>query len=180
LTIFAGPLSFPFSSDNARGFELVGRFAYIWANAVWRKTPFVAMHTLRALGNVTEDEMTHLIHNDWIIPPSVARGGDDDVYRLTGPSRDPRWLMNLAKEWTTYAVEAAGTDTVKIGKALDVEKRLDNLQVASAAELILLGTKRGDHEKRIHDAIAAHRVAGEWFRLDDEVRRILRRERLAR
>jgi hypothetical protein len=84
---------------------------------------------------------------------------------------------------------------VKIGWSRNVAKRLEILAGANPRPLELLGTKvtkrlmRGPYgggnerwdeatwrmEERLHVHFQAQRVRGEWFRLDDRMRRFIRR-----
>ena len=75
-----------------------------------------------------------------------------------------------AHSWV-YFVEAVGLDLIKIGYALDLEKRFTNLMTSSPAALSLLGVLPGGprREMEIHDQLAAHRAHGEWFRKVPEV-----------
>lgn len=71
-----------------------------------------------------------------------------------------------------YFVRAGQTNTVKIGYATDVEKRLSNLQCASHHELRLIGHLPGsrDDEAGWHQRFAKERIRGEWFKLSARLR----------
>jgi hypothetical protein len=58
------------------------------------------------------------------------------------------------------------TKTVKIGSAVDAQRRLKHLQAASADPLVLLGVVPGaiPDEKRLQRKFMDHRERGEWFR----------------
>jgi hypothetical protein len=76
-----------------------------------------------------------------------------------------------------YFIEAEGVNLVKIGCTdRDVESRLRELQTASPHPLVLAGSTEGSHEleKHFHDAFAHLRTVGEWFRIDDELRFVMR------
>jgi hypothetical protein len=62
-------------------------------------------------------------------------------------------------------------DLVKIGYTAVLENRLNDLQVASPIELVVLATTPGgiELEQALHLQFAAFRVRGEWFRLDDDI-----------
>lgn len=66
---------------------------------------------------------------------------------------------------TLYAVIAATSRCVKIGRARDVRKRLATLQAGSPEHLEVLAYAPGyGHcERRLHDRYCAHRLHGEWF-----------------
>lgn len=70
-----------------------------------------------------------------------------------------------------YFIEAVGHDLIKIGYALDLQKRFTGLMTASPAPLTLLGVLDGGPrlEMEIHEKLAAHRSHGEWFRKTPEV-----------
>lgn len=147
-----------FANNHAR----VGRFVQHWCCAVWKKDP--TYHDWRD----DQDETGLAIRLGWIV-----RHGDG--LRLTGPLRDKRWLLGLSRSWTTYAITAADQDIVKVGKSTNVERRFEELQVASPHQLVLLGTRCGDHEQRVHRelrSLSLH-VSGEWFRLTDQSRAVL-------
>jgi hypothetical protein len=60
---------------------------------------------------------------------------------------------------------------IKIGIAVDPERRLASLQTAHAKPLHLLGSCPGGHflEVALHLRFARDRVHGEWFRPSDEL-----------
>lgn len=70
-----------------------------------------------------------------------------------------------------YFIEAVGLDLVKIGYAVDLEKRFTNLMTASPAALTLLGVLPGGAklEMELHAKLADHRAHGEWFHKTPEV-----------
>lgn len=149
----------PFFSDKQ---ERVGAWVHYWCHAVWKKNPSYFWRE--------DSETINLaLRSGWL----VRRRGK--LY-FTGPNKDRRWLLDQRTSWTTYAIEAANQYLVKIGKATNVERRLDNLQVASPHDLRLLGSVSGDHEKRLHRELQRHRVGGEWFSLNAETQAVLRRE----
>lgn len=74
-----------------------------------------------------------------------------------------------------YFIEAEGLDLVKIGLADDPRKRLAMLQVGSPVRLILRGVQCVDDaagwEAEKHKRYRHLRTHGEWFSIDDELRR---------
>lgn len=73
-----------------------------------------------------------------------------------------------------YFVRAG--DAVKIGVTTEPKSRMRSIATGSPAELQVLGMRwfpsEADayaEERRIHGALAAHRVNGEWFRLGSDV-----------
>lgn len=156
MSIFGDPM---FSSDYSR----VGRWVHMWTHAVWKKDP-----TFRPFYEDRDEKTIELaLICRWIVR---QRGKT----RLTGPFRDPKWLLDVPKKWTTYAIEAVGQGLVKVGHTIDVVRRLDELQVASPHELRLLGVIDGDYEKAIHREIRDHWQGGEWFALNDVTAAILK------
>lgn len=76
-----------------------------------------------------------------------------------------------------YAIRAVGTDYIKFGHAVDVQTRLDTLQIGCPFELELVAACDGDHRTetwihwRLCKAKAWHR--GEWFKDCEEVKKII-------
>ncbi len=68
---------------------------------------------------------------------------------------------------------------VKIGTATDVGRRMASLQTASPVPLKLLGVMKGGAplEQQIHEQFRDLRVRGEWYRLTDELRDLIRTRR---
>jgi hypothetical protein len=65
-----------------------------------------------------------------------------------------------------YFIHCIGTQFCKIGVAINVNKRLANLQCANPHELRVLATRPGDRdlEMTLHTYFRYKRVRGEWFR----------------
>lgn len=67
-----------------------------------------------------------------------------------------------------YFVRATTMGLIKIGATLDVNDRLQSLQVGSPDKLVLMGAiydkEAFDIERRLHARFTAHRSHGEWFR----------------
>lgn len=76
-----------------------------------------------------------------------------------------------------YFIQAGDNGPIKIGIARNPRKRLRQLQTANPERLRLLGTIDGDLEveRRIHSELEDWRLAGEWFRADEEVKVATRR-----
>lgn len=70
---------------------------------------------------------------------------------------------------TVYVIGADGVSLVKIGRAVNVAHRLQNLQSGSPVKLILLGVFEGRDgrvlERSLHTELAPARRHGEWFDL---------------
>lgn len=73
---------------------------------------------------------------------------------------------NAAAACVVYFVRRGGRGPIKIGKAIDVEKRVASLQSGNAERLVLLGTAAGGAkmEREMHKRFAEYRLGGEWFR----------------
>lgn len=56
--------------------------------------------------------------------------------------------------------------SIKIGRSRDVAARLKSLATGSARPLQLIATVYGDsqHETKVHNDLASHRLNGEWFK----------------
>lgn len=63
-------------------------------------------------------------------------------------------------------------DSVKIGYAKDVNKRIKSLQTGNQEKLLLIGYIVGDlkKESEIHGMFDDYRLTGEWFKYSDEIR----------
>lgn len=72
---------------------------------------------------------------------------------------------------TIYFIGPAKPRTVKIGFATDINRRLPNLQIGSAAKLSVLAMFPGSRriERYLHWAFADAAMTGEWFRRTDEI-----------
>lgn len=89
------------------------------------------------------------------------------------PKLAARNRMVLAGECYVYAVD--GGDSVKFGKAMDVDARFSSLQTGSPVDLVLLGSVLGPNtlEKEIHKWAKPHHKRGEWFVKADPVLRLV-------
>ena len=65
-----------------------------------------------------------------------------------------------------YFIQEKLTGAIKIGTALDVGRRLKNLQGANPNQLVLLGSMAGDQEDEavLQRGFAKDRIRGEWFK----------------
>ena len=79
------------------------------------------------------------------------------------------WL-SPASETQTYVYAITDGEFTKVGRSIDPERRLRQLQTASPRELRLEWTapESDCHESLLHDRLADDRVRGEWFRVDVE------------
>lgn len=78
--------------------------------------------------------------------------------------------MRRTQQWI-YFVQYDVGGPIKIGSAVDVQKRLEQLQSGAAAPLFLLAAIPGGmtEEKALHRKLAKHRLRGEWFQPTDDV-----------
>jgi hypothetical protein len=74
-----------------------------------------------------------------------------------------------------YFIRSGETDWVKIGRAVDVKKRIGFLQVGNPEDLTLLATIDGgaEEERALHFLLRGVRRRGEWFHSDHLVRLLL-------
>lgn len=152
--------SLPFKSDYAQ----IGRFTHYWCHAVWKKDPqYLPFHD-----NDADPEFIELA----ISCRFLVRNRDGSL-RLTGPNADKDWLLDKRKNWQTYAIEAIGQSAIKIGKTTDIDRRFDELQVASPHELRVVVVLEGDRESELHNRFQCYRIGGEWFRYSDEIRAVI-------
>ena len=63
----------------------------------------------------------------------------------------------------TYIIRKIGTTEVKIGKSIQVEKRIRTLKTQSGANLEVLAIIPKDIENMLHKQFAEFRTVGEWF-----------------
>lgn len=77
--------------------------------------------------------------------------------------------QSVASRGFTYFIQGCDGGPVKIGFALDPEKRLGYLQCGSPVRLVLLGAIEGNHERVLHKKFASIRQHNEWFHPDKEL-----------
>ena len=67
---------------------------------------------------------------------------------------------------------------IKIGKAVDIGKRIADLSTASPINLVLVASIQSDNARKLeghlHKTFAKHRLNGEWFELNLDMIRALR------
>lgn len=92
------------------------------------------------------------------------------VLVATGPQHLQLWRERLRNPCFVYVVRGQGTDSVKIGKAKDVRRRLSQLQVGNPITLELLYVVPTDTartairvERNLHARADVDLVRGEWF-----------------
>ena len=65
-----------------------------------------------------------------------------------------------------YFIREKGTGNIKIGSAVDVDRRLSQLQTGNSDKLEVIDVIEdvsGTVEKEIHDRLSEYRLDGEWF-----------------
>lgn len=79
-----------------------------------------------------------------------------------------------------YAIHEVGTDRYKIGHAVNVERRLQQLQTGNGTLLVIYATlyfaDRIEAERKIQAIFSAYNIkrgGTEWFRLDRQSKHIL-------
>ena len=76
-----------------------------------------------------------------------------------------------------YFIKGCDTNTVKIGDAKDVERRLSQLQTGCPEKLIIWGTYEGElTEKEIHKKFEDLNIRGEWFEFEEPILRFILEE----
>lgn len=78
-----------------------------------------------------------------------------------------------------YFIECSGTRAIKIGIAVDVEKRLATLQTGNPSPMSVIAVVPGAraNELRLHMRFRPERLRGEWFRGDGDLRQFVDRIR---
>jgi hypothetical protein len=88
-------------------------------------------------------------------------------------------LLDLYEEPSyVYAIVDQDASIVKFGKSKAPGQRLRSLQTANGKRLELWAyceEGKGFNEREIHKQMKAHRIAGEWFRLNDQTRNLIDR-----
>jgi hypothetical protein len=73
-------------------------------------------------------------------------------------------------ELGTYMIAQKGGPYVKIGAALNVAKRIRDLQMASPLELyVAMWIPNFDMERQLHKQFKIYKIRGEWFRAIDRI-----------
>jgi len=97
-----------------------------------------------------------------------ARAKKVDTFTL-----EEKKLMFVASHCitTVYFIAAVDAGKIKIGKTVDIEKRLATLRTMSPVDIELVCTIDYDEglERRIHEHLKEYRANGEWFYADQPV-----------
>lgn len=93
----------------------------------------------------------------------IARADQADNMPVVAPPTPPAAPVLEVTPSFVYFIECGGF--VKIGVAVNVEKRLASLQTGNPAPLTLLVAISGNEkmERELHKRFAVDRVQGEWF-----------------
>lgn len=129
----------------------------------------------RTLDKCFHDEARQLSYNT-AVTICVALGCDlRDLYRLVDDEeyreiqRGKQHHKDRLRNGVVYFIKNPSTGLVKIGKTIDVVKRLDQLSKEFKTKLELIGTIESDDsirlEKEIHTLFTSKRVEGEWFNI---------------
>jgi hypothetical protein len=91
-----------------------------------------------------------------------------------------RYRNRSMSQWqrTIYFVTCAVENfPVKIGMAVDMDRRLENLRTALPFDVVLLASKRGTakDEAALHKQFEHLRLRGEWFRRERELMEFVER-----
>lgn len=99
-----------------------------------------------------------------------TRAENGERLKLT-PEQKMRMVRAIRATTNIYFIFAPQHRLIKIGQALDVNKRLSSLRSGSPAVLNLLACVRffGDLEAFLHKRLEAYHSHGEWFRAEDLV-----------
>lgn len=92
----------------------------------------------------------------------------DQRFRRQGKPLKADHLELLADRGVVYFIQAETGGPIKIGTAIDAEKRMASLQLSCPVKLRLLSKRPGGErlERFLHRQFAAYRLHGEWFEPD--------------
>jgi len=74
---------------------------------------------------------------------------------------------------STYFIQADSGGPVKIGKTGNPEQRLKDMQTGSPVKLMIIHIINEDVESQMHRRFAKHRIHGEWFKPEGELKKYL-------
>jgi hypothetical protein len=93
-----------------------------------------------------------------------------------GSGRTAGRRFDLGRDWDdhnsqVYFLRVKGTDEVKIGYSVRLNKRVGEINVSHSRDLELIATVSGgiDAEGRLHRRFASYRIRGEWYRLEGKL-----------
>lgn len=114
-------------------------------------------------------------HMMWrIVKEMRAASGTNGLKGGSGRTAGRRY--DLGRDWDAhnsqvYFVRVKGTEKVKIGYSVSINKRMSGLATGHPDELELIATVSGgnDAESRLHRRFAQYRIRGEWYRLEGKL-----------
>lgn len=120
------------------------------------------------------EEMRQSLLRQYITSESLSPRQVNAVYKLAAPLRAKAKKVRAKRRGQKHYVYAISDGAcVKIGRAIDPQKRLADLQVANPSRLKLEAKiecpRFGDAsrlEKKLHRACERYHIRGEWFELD--------------
>ena len=129
----------------------------VWVDGVGETTVGDIRRSVGPEQPLTEDEKATVKMWSYIVTHPDAKPWNGDMGTERPPQRPTLGHV--------YIIEAVGAGRVKIGYASNVEQRLSTLRTASPLELRVVKVWQASAalEKRLHEALAEHRVRGEWF-----------------
>lgn len=95
---------------------------------------------------------------------------------IKGTKVRPKPPKNIDLRSWIYFIEEESSNNIKIGiSAMHPKTRLSGLQVGNPRKLALVGLTKGtvEDEAALHTRFVAHRIRGEWFRDNPELRALI-------
>lgn len=100
-----------------------------------------------------------------ILPPLVIGNlGLSELKFIDAPN--PADRPRISHQCRTYFIRSEAGGPIKIGKAVNVQKRLSSLQTSHSQKLYVLAEIEVDRESELHERFAELRTKGEWFRAE--------------
>lgn len=98
-------------------------------------------------------------------------GSPATMYRVFGERGRRKDAKKPVRQSWVYFVRHGTSKRIKIGRAINVERRMKSLAHPLMPALKLLATMPGgkDEEREMHRRFAEHRINGEWFMLEGEL-----------
>lgn len=128
----------------------------------------------------TAEVAAHLRMSASFVRRLVKEGDlDADPYGMIRQDDLERFVASCRETTSVYFIQMEVSRHIKIGIALDVRARLDGLRTGNPERLTILATvltsaERAKRlERTLHKALSQHRLAGEWFRADAWLDRLL-------
>lgn len=114
------------------------------------------------------EEFTRDLQAKFQVVADELRTNGEDLRRL---QKQLAGHENTPVKGHVYFIQAQRSLAIKIGFAVDISKRLDQLQTANAEELTVVGSTPGTvlDEKALHRRFATSHIRGEWFMATSEL-----------